>query len=115
MSRVAVVVGNPKPRSRTLTAATYVATELAGHTPDLVVDLKGVPTSMVSMVDLGGGWFWTFCRGLDNALLLNVAGPDGTNTWYSVGGYLTCPGRPRSSAAVARERGRRPGFVALWS
>ena len=36
---VAVVVGNPKPRSRTLEAATYVATELSGHEPDLVVDL----------------------------------------------------------------------------
>lgn len=35
----AVVVGNPKPASRTLAAATYVATELVGHEPDLVVDL----------------------------------------------------------------------------
>lgn len=37
--RVAVVVGNPKPGSRTLAAAAYVARELAGHEPDLVVDL----------------------------------------------------------------------------
>jgi FMN reductase len=38
---VAVVVGNPKPASRTLAAATFVATELAGD-PDLVVDLATV-------------------------------------------------------------------------
>lgn len=38
MTGVAVVVGNPKPASRTLSAATYVATELTGE-PDLVVDL----------------------------------------------------------------------------
>ncbi|RNL65381.1 NADPH-dependent oxidoreductase [Nocardioides marmoriginsengisoli] len=36
---IAVVVGNPKPASRTLSAATYVAAELAGAEPDLVVDL----------------------------------------------------------------------------
>lgn len=38
MAGVAVVVGNPKPASRTLSAATYVATELTGE-PDRVVDL----------------------------------------------------------------------------
>lgn len=38
MSGVAVVVGNPKPASRTLAAATYVARELAGQ-PDLVANL----------------------------------------------------------------------------
>ncbi|CAM3421905.1 NAD(P)H-dependent oxidoreductase [Nocardioides dubius] len=37
--QVAVVVGNPKPASRTLAAATYLAGELAGREPDLVVDL----------------------------------------------------------------------------
>ena len=37
--RIAVVVGNPKPASRTLAAATRVARELAGREPDLVVDL----------------------------------------------------------------------------
>jgi len=34
-----VVVGNPKPGSRTLAAATTVARELTGAEPDLVVDL----------------------------------------------------------------------------
>jgi len=38
-ANVAVVVGNPKPASRTLAAATYVARELTGHEPGLVVDL----------------------------------------------------------------------------
>ena len=37
--RVAVVVGNPKPASRTLDAALHVARELGGADPDLVVDL----------------------------------------------------------------------------
>lgn len=37
--RVAVVVGNPKPRSRTLGAATLLARELSGEEPDLTVDL----------------------------------------------------------------------------
>jgi FMN reductase len=35
----ALVVGNPKPGSRTLHAARYVAKELSGSDPELVVDL----------------------------------------------------------------------------
>jgi len=42
---IAVVVGNPKPASRTLDAATKVAERLTGGPPDLVIDL----------VDLGPG------------------------------------------------------------
>ena len=42
---VAVVVGNPKPRSRTLEAATQLATRLGDEPPKLVVDV----------VDLGPG------------------------------------------------------------
>lgn len=37
--RTAVVVGNPKPASRTLDAAVYVARELGGVEPEIVVDL----------------------------------------------------------------------------
>lgn len=37
--RTAVVVGNPKPRSRTLAVAEQVARELTGAEPGLVVDL----------------------------------------------------------------------------
>jgi FMN reductase len=42
---VGVVVGNPKPQSRTYAAARYVASELAGTAPDVVIDV----------VDLGAG------------------------------------------------------------
>ena len=51
MSRVAVVVGNPKPKSRTLDAASYVATELSGHEPDLVVDLADLGASILDWKD----------------------------------------------------------------
>ncbi|MFL6172434.1 MAG: NADPH-dependent FMN reductase, partial [Marmoricola sp.] len=37
--QTAVVVGNPKPASRTLDAALYVARELGGTEPEHVVDL----------------------------------------------------------------------------
>jgi len=37
--RTAVVVGNPRPRSRTLSSATFVARSLTGSDPELVVDL----------------------------------------------------------------------------
>ena len=43
--RVGVVCGNPKPKSRTLEAAMYVAQKLSGASPELVIDL----------VDLGPG------------------------------------------------------------
>ena len=50
-SRVAVVVGNPKPRSRTLAAATYLATELVGRDPDLVVDLADLGPRLMDVQD----------------------------------------------------------------
>ncbi|HEV8016858.1 MAG TPA: NAD(P)H-dependent oxidoreductase [Stellaceae bacterium] len=37
--KTAVVVGNPKPKSRTLEAGVLVATKLTGAAPDLVLDL----------------------------------------------------------------------------
>jgi FMN reductase len=37
--RVAVVCGNPKPKSRTLEAGVFVAERLTGSAPDLVLDL----------------------------------------------------------------------------
>ena len=51
MTRVAVVVGNPKPQSRTLEAASYVATELSGQAPDLVVDLAGLGARLLDWHD----------------------------------------------------------------
>lgn len=49
---VAVVVGNPKPASRTLAAATRLARELAGE-PDLVVDLATVGPAVLDWSDPG--------------------------------------------------------------
>jgi FMN reductase len=48
--RVAVVVGNPKPASRTLAAAAHVARELVGE-PDLVVDLAGLGPALLDWSD----------------------------------------------------------------
>ncbi|SEB65087.1 FMN reductase [Nocardioides exalbidus] len=53
MSVIAVVVGNPKPGSRTLSAATYVATELGGAEPDLVVDLATLGPAILDWADAG--------------------------------------------------------------
>ena len=49
--RVAVVVGNPRPQSRTLAAATYLATELAGHEPDTVADLAQLGARLLDWED----------------------------------------------------------------
>jgi FMN reductase len=49
----AVVVGNPKPASRTLTAATYVARELSGAEPGLVVDLATWGARLLDWQDRG--------------------------------------------------------------
>jgi FMN reductase len=38
----AIVVGNPKPGSRTLEAARYLATELTGKAPELEIDLAAL-------------------------------------------------------------------------
>ena len=49
--RVAVVVGNPKPGSRTLAAAVHVARELSGAEPDLVVDLADLGPALLDWQD----------------------------------------------------------------
>ncbi|CAM3558017.1 NADPH-dependent FMN reductase [Nocardioides zeicaulis] len=51
MSVTAVVVGNPRPGSRTLAAATYVARELGGSEPDLVVDLATLGPAILDWSD----------------------------------------------------------------
>ena len=50
-ARVAVVVGNPKPRSRTLQAALHLARELVGRDPDLVVDLADLGPALLDWQD----------------------------------------------------------------
>ena len=54
-ARVAVLVGNPKPGSRTLAAAVHLARELAGE-PDLVVDLADLGVELLdwSSTRVGG-------------------------------------------------------------
>ena len=47
----AVVVGNPKPGSRTLGAATYLAAELSGSEPDLIVDLATLGSTILDWGD----------------------------------------------------------------
>ena len=47
----AVVVGNPRPRSRTLSSATYVARELTGADPDVVVDLTTLGPKLLDWHD----------------------------------------------------------------
>jgi FMN reductase len=48
---VAVVVGNPKPASRTLSAATYVAEQLSGAPPKTVIDLATVGPALLDWSD----------------------------------------------------------------
>jgi FMN reductase len=48
---VAVVVGNPKPASRTLDAATRVATRLAGETPGVVIDVVSLGAALLTWGD----------------------------------------------------------------
>lgn len=50
-ARVAVVVGNPRPGSRTLAAATHVARELVGE-PDLVLDLARLGPALLGPDDV---------------------------------------------------------------
>lgn len=47
----AVVVGNPKPASRTLAAATHVARELTGHEPELALDLATLGPRVLDWAD----------------------------------------------------------------
>ena len=46
--RVAVVVGNPKPRSRTYQAAHLVAERLAGRPADLSIDLADLGAALAA-------------------------------------------------------------------
>src|SRR6185503_19453125 len=49
--RTAVVVGNPKPGSRTLAAAVSLAEQVTGAEPDLVVDLAEVGPGLLTWGD----------------------------------------------------------------
>lgn len=53
LRHVAVVVGNPKPRSRTYQAAHLVAERLAGRPADLSVDLADLGAALLDWSDSG--------------------------------------------------------------
>jgi len=69
---IAVVVGNPKPRSRTYQAAHLVAGKLAGQQPDLSVDLADLGGALLDWSDAGVGDVVTAVRSSD---LVVVASP----------------------------------------
>lgn len=69
---IAVVVGNPKPRSRTYQAAHLVAEKLAGQQPDLSVDLVDLGGALLDWSDASIGDVVTAVQGSD---LVIVASP----------------------------------------
>src|SRR6202050_2102017 len=69
---IAVVVGNPKPRSRTYQAAHLVAEKLAGQQPDLSVDLADLGGALLDWSDASIGDVVTAVQGSD---LVVVASP----------------------------------------
>ena len=77
-AKTAVVVGNPKPESRTLAAARIVAVGLTGREPDVVIDLAGVGPNLLD---------WTDCEVADlvhrvgDADLVVVASPTYKGTY----------------------------------
>ncbi len=77
-SRTAVVVGNPKPGSRTLAAAVHVARELDGGEPGLVVDLATLGPSLLDWQDPGVA---ELVAGVGAADLVVVASPTYKGTY----------------------------------
>jgi len=69
---IAVVVGNPKPRSRTYQAAHLVAEKLAGRQPDLSVDLADIGGALLDWSGTGVGDVVAAVQGSD---LVVVASP----------------------------------------
>lgn len=74
----AVVVGNPKPASRTLQAATHLARELSGGEPDLVVDLA---TLGAGLLDWGDPQVAGLVQQVGDADLVVVASPTYKGTY----------------------------------
>jgi FMN reductase len=70
--RTAVVVGNPKPRSRTLAAATTVARGLTDTDPDLVVDLAELGPALLDRQDAS---ITALAEDIGSADLVVVASP----------------------------------------
>ena len=70
--RVGVVVGNPKPRSRTYDAALLVARRLSGAPPGVLVDVVDLGAGVLDVHDLASIEAVSAVRGVD---LLVVASP----------------------------------------
>jgi FMN reductase len=51
--KTAVIVGNPKPKSRTLDAGILVARKLTGRDPDMVVDIIDLGSGLLGWGDIG--------------------------------------------------------------
>ncbi len=51
--KTAVIVGNPKAKSRTLDAGLLVARKLTGRDPDMVVDIVELGAGLLSWGDVG--------------------------------------------------------------
>jgi len=66
---IAVVVGNPKPRSRTYRAAHLVAGKLAGRQPDLSVDLADLGGALLDWSDSRVGGIVTALQASDLAIV----------------------------------------------
>jgi FMN reductase len=63
--RAGVVVGNPKPASRTFAAAVHVAEQLTGSAPELAVDLAAFGSGLLDWSDAEVGEAVEAVRGLD--------------------------------------------------
>lgn len=70
--RVGVVVGNPKPASRTYQAAVHLAEQLAGRAPDLTIDLAEYGAGLLDWSDAATAEAVSSLTSLD---LLVVASP----------------------------------------
>jgi FMN reductase len=66
---IAVVVGNPKPRSRTYQAAHLVTEKLAGRQPDLSVDLTDLGSALLDWSDSRVGDIVTAIQACDLAVV----------------------------------------------
>lgn len=51
--KTAVIVGNPKPKSRTLDAGMLVARKLTGRDPDMIVDIVDLGAGLLGWGDIG--------------------------------------------------------------
>ena len=63
--RAGVVVGNPKPASRTFQAAVYLAEQLTGTAPELTIDLAAFGSGLLDFSDTEVGDAVEAVRGLD--------------------------------------------------